>query len=74
MVNIDGLPWKRSKFNIFEKTFLKINTIIGMSLADTIIIDSKSLIHHIPQPFLKYTVYSIWCLSIPIRTLGYRGS
>ncbi len=57
MVNIDGLEWKRSKFNIFEKTFLKINTIIGMSLADTIIIDSKSLIHHIPQPFLKKTQF-----------------
>jgi rhamnosyltransferase len=55
MVNIDGLEWKRTKFNMFEKTFLKINTIIGMVLADTIIIDSRSLIHHIPRCFLKKT-------------------
>lgn len=65
LVNIDGLEWKRSKLNILEKTILRINTIIGMELADIIIIDSKSLKHHIPQRFIKktqfipYGVYSI---------------
>lgn len=57
MVNIDGLEWKRSKFNIFEKTILKINTFIGMILADIIIIDSKSLEQHIPRNFLKKTQF-----------------
>lgn len=65
LVNIDGLEWQRSKFNILEKTILRINTIIGMKLADLIIIDSKSLKHHIPKRFIKktqfipYGVYSI---------------
>jgi rhamnosyltransferase len=43
LVNIDGLEWKRDKFNKFEKKLLKLNNSLAIIFSDIVILDSMSL-------------------------------
>ena len=43
IVNIDGLEWKRDKWNGFAKWFLKLSEKIAVKYADLIITDNKAI-------------------------------
>lgn len=43
IVNIDGLEWRRPKWNMFAKAFLRINEKIACKYADEIITDNQIL-------------------------------
>lgn len=62
IVNVDGLEWRRSKFNSFEKLTLKILFKLVLLSADYIIIDSCALMTYIPKKYhnkIKYIPYGV---------------
>ncbi|MFA0847769.1 MAG: DUF1972 domain-containing protein [Methanobacterium formicicum] len=67
MVNIDGVMWKRSKFNFFERWLLKINHDLATIFADTIIVDSKQMKRYIDKNKLHKTRYLSYGIKIPER-------
>jgi len=57
IVNVDGLEWRRSKFNLIEKILLKIMFLMCCISSSLIIVDNKELIGYISQRFHKKTVF-----------------
>lgn len=53
IVNIDGLEWKRQKWNTIAKRFLKISERIAVKYADEVIGDNKVIQEHIEQTYGK---------------------
>ncbi|MBN1598223.1 MAG: DUF1972 domain-containing protein [Bacteroidales bacterium] len=58
IVHIDGLEWKRKKWNVLVKAYLHYNTKIAMHYAGKIIVDSNSLEAYIPNRY-KSKILSI---------------
>lgn len=50
-MHIDGLEWKRSKWNVFIRKYLQFNYTIGIRFAGRIIIDNEALVSYIPKKF-----------------------
>jgi glycosyltransferase involved in cell wall biosynthesis len=50
-VHIDGLEWKRGKWNWPTKIFLKLNYQLCLSYSKYIIVDNKALIKNIPEKY-----------------------
>ncbi len=69
IINIDGLEWKRDKFNIFEKLVLRINNLLAIFFADTVIIDSKNLIKYIAKDKKSKTIFIPYGVEIPESVL-----
>ncbi|CDG65078.1 MAG: hypothetical protein PWQ15_1739 [Methanobacterium sp.] len=67
IVNIDGVMWKRSKFNFLERWLLKINHDLATVFADTIIVDSKQMKKFIDKNKLDKTRYLSYGIKIPER-------
>jgi rhamnosyltransferase len=65
LVNIDGLDWKRDKFNRFEKMLLKFNTYIATVFADNVVLDAKSMGYYISKPFKRKTVFIPYGVECP---------
>jgi rhamnosyltransferase len=57
LVNIDGVMWKRNKFNRLEKWLLKLNHICATIFADIIIADAKEMKNYVSDKFQDKTVY-----------------
>lgn len=57
IVNVDGLEWRRSKFNLTERILLKIMFLMCCISSNVIIVDNKKLIGHVSQQFHKKTVF-----------------
>ncbi len=55
IVNIDGLEWKRDKWNGFAKWFLKLSESIAVKFADLVITDNKAIQQYVTN---KYGVSS----------------
>ena len=47
IVNIDGLEWKRAKWNGFTKWFLKISEKVAVKWADVVVADNKAIKEYI---------------------------
>jgi len=56
-INIDGVEWKREKFNILERTILHFNTLIAAFCCDTIVLDAQSMQKYIPKNWVKKSVF-----------------
>jgi len=56
-VHVDGIEWKRSKWNIVAKLFLRLGYILSLRYAKTIILDSKALAQYVPNKYLKKIAY-----------------
>ncbi|MGZ7159693.1 MAG: DUF1972 domain-containing protein [Methanobacterium sp.] len=65
VVNIDGVMWKRDKFNKLEKWLLKLNHILAIFFADTIIADAKEMKNYINDRYHKKTVFIPYGINIP---------
>ncbi|AFD00208.1 Glycosyltransferase [Methanocella conradii HZ254] len=57
IVNVDGIEWKRPKFNPVERIILKFMFKMTVMGADRIVIDSRSLLNHIDNRYRKKTIY-----------------
>ena len=53
VVNIDGLEWKRQKWNRYAKGFLKFSEKMAVKYADTVIADNKVIQEHIENAYGK---------------------
>ena len=51
IVNIDGLEWKRGKWNIFAKWFLKLSEKIAVKYADLVITDNKAIQQYVTDEY-----------------------
>lgn len=67
MVNIDGVMWKRSKFNPLERWLLKVNHDLATVFADTIIVDSQEMKDYVDENKLHKTSYLSYGINIPER-------
>ena len=53
IIHVDGLEWKRSKWNVFARLVLKVGHKISLRYAQSIILDNEVLIKYIPDPYRK---------------------
>ena len=67
MVNIDGVMWKRSKFNPLERWLLKINHDMATVFADNIIVDSREMKRYVDKDKLHKTSFLSYGINIPER-------
>jgi len=67
MINVDGVEWKRTKFNAFERAFLWANTKLAEIFCDVIIIDSKCMQKHISRRWRNKAIFIPYAVSDPQR-------
>ncbi|MEX9870567.1 DUF1972 domain-containing protein [Providencia huaxiensis] len=53
ITNIDGLEWKRNKWNYLAKRFLKLSEAIAVKYSDTIIADNQAIADYVTQNYNK---------------------
>jgi rhamnosyltransferase len=58
IVNIDGIDWARTKYNMFEKFFFKLLYLLVEGTAQRVAIDSKYMANHVPPHFHNKLVYA----------------
>lgn len=56
-INIDGVEWKREKFNILERAILHFNTLVAALCCDTIVLDAQSMQKYIFKRWVKKSVF-----------------
>ena len=56
-VNVNGLEWKREKFNKLEKSILLTSEGAAATFADVIVADSKEIKNYIEERYKKKAVY-----------------
>jgi rhamnosyltransferase len=69
LVNVDGVMWRRSKFNLLERWLLKINHDLGIRFADKVIIDSEEMKNYVHDKYRDKTVYISYGINNPDRIL-----
>jgi glycosyltransferase involved in cell wall biosynthesis len=57
VINVDGLEWKRKKWNIIGKIYFKFCEILSCIFADTIVSDSKEIKKYYKRKYGKETIY-----------------
>jgi glycosyltransferase involved in cell wall biosynthesis len=57
-VHIDGIEWKRTKWNRVVRIFLRINSILSMRFSNYILIDNKALQTQIPTRHINKIVHT----------------
>lgn len=67
IVNIDGIMWKRSKFNRLERWLLKINHYMAILFADKVVVDSQEMKNYVDGKHLHKTTYISYGINIPER-------
>jgi rhamnosyltransferase len=67
LVNIDGVMWQRSKFNLLERWLLKINHDLATVFADKIIVDAQAMKNYVNKKYLDKTAYLSYGIDIPKR-------
>ncbi len=51
IVNIDGLEWKRAKWNGFAKWFLKLSEKVAVRWADVVIADNQGIVDYVKKEY-----------------------
>lgn len=67
IVNIDGVMWQRSKFNLLERWLLKINHDLATVFADKVIVDAQAMKDYVNEKYLDKTTYLSYGIDIPKR-------
>lgn len=63
MVNIDGVMWKRTKFNWLARFLLKLNHYFATVFADIIITDAEEMKNYVPERYKDKSVYISYGIS-----------
>jgi len=53
VVNIDGLEWKRDKWNAFTKRFLRLSEKLAVRYADSVVTDNKVIQDYVQAEYAK---------------------
>jgi len=56
IVNIDGLEWRRAKWGIFAKLFLKLSEAVGVYFADVVITDNKAINDYVKREYNRESI------------------
>jgi archaeosine-15-forming tRNA-guanine transglycosylase len=56
IINIDGIEWKRKKWNAFVKFFLKLSESVAVKYSDVIIGDNQGIVEYIKKRYDKIAV------------------
>lgn len=64
LVNMDGLEWRRSKYNGLTRSFLKKAEAWAANRADQLVADSKGIQHYIAEKYGRTPVYIAYGASI----------
>jgi rhamnosyltransferase len=67
LVNIDGVMWQRSKFNLLERWLLKLNHDLATIFADKVIVDAQAMKNYVDEKYLDKTSYLSYGIDIPKR-------
>lgn len=67
LVNIDGVMWQRSKFNLLERWLLKVNHDMATVFADKIVVDAQAMKNYVDKKYLDKTSYLSYGISVPNR-------
>lgn len=51
VTNIDGLEWKRDKWNVWAKRFLKLSEKIAVKYSDIVVADNKGIADYVKQEY-----------------------
>ena len=54
IVNIDGLEWRRDKWNIFARMLLKFSEKLAVNYSDFVIADNEAIADYIKETYNKY--------------------
>lgn len=65
IVNMDGLEWKRSKYNKLTQRFLKWSERVAANNADVLVADSTGIRDHIQEKYQKKSFYIPYGAEIP---------
>lgn len=65
LVNVDGIEWKRDKYNVIEKVILYISEFFAVNFADIIIADSIEIKKYIKSAHGKNAIYISYGVDIP---------
>ncbi len=65
LVNIDGVMWKRTKFNQFARFLLNLNHYFATVFANTIITDAEGMKNYVPDRYKGKTVYIAYGVTSP---------
>lgn len=57
ITNMDGLEWKRSKYNFFVRMFLKYAESLGVRYSDFLVSDSEGIKRYIDKKYKKNSKY-----------------
>lgn len=57
VINIDGLEWKRNKWNVFAKFFLRYSEKIAVRYADVVIADNIEIQKYVKKAYGKESVF-----------------
>ncbi|MGB9980653.1 DUF1972 domain-containing protein [Methanobacterium sp.] len=66
-VNIDGVMWKRTKFNMLERSLLKLNHIFATIFADKIIADAEEMKNYVMNRYRSKTVFISYGINLPSK-------
>jgi len=69
MVNVDGVMWKRTKFNAIEKGLLKLNHDLATLFADKIIVDAQEMKKYVDKRYWNKTTYISYGINNPDRII-----
>lgn len=64
MVNMDGLEWKRTKYNLFVRNFLKTAEGLAAKHADVLIADSLGIKEHLLKQYDKPSHFIPYCADV----------
>ncbi|MEZ9923366.1 DUF1972 domain-containing protein [Vibrio breoganii] len=53
VTNIDGLEWKRDKWNFLAKKFLKFSETLAVKYSDSIVSDNRAIAEHVKKCYSK---------------------
>jgi len=58
IVNIDGVEWKRRKFNLFEKALVRLSLWGATTFSDIVAVDARSMVSYVGSPAKDKVVYA----------------
>ncbi len=73
VVNVDGVMWKRTKFNLLERWLLKMNHDMAIVFADKVVVDSEEMKTYVDKRYSHKTTFLSYGVNVPQRALWNNG-
>lgn len=73
VVNVDGVMWERTKFNMLERWLLKINHDMAVVFADKVVVDSEEMKSYVHEKHRDKVTYISYGVNVPKWTVWNNG-